>query len=100
MKFFPRIRSSGGGQASSYVGGIESEEFSLACVEPGIRVKVRGFTEMLGEDKQAHLLAYGVVPGRWVKVLRHSPVTILQVEHTELALERKLSKQILIERLK
>jgi Fe2+ transport system protein FeoA len=97
MKYFPRFLSSGGKQVSLHAVEIEVEESSLARVEPGSSVIVSGFSKALGEGKRAHLIAYGVVPGRRVKVIRHSPVTILQVEHTELALDGDLAKQILVE---
>ena len=39
-------------------------------------------------------MAYGLIPGNWVEVVQHSPVTVVQVENTELALEDELASQI------
>ena len=46
------------------------------------------------KERLNHLRAYGLVPGHCVRVLQHSPVTVVQVEHTELALEGDLARQI------
>lgn len=72
---------------------------NLAELEPGQKARVMGFSPRLDRDRKTHLQAYGVVPGRVVKVIQHSPVTVLQVEHTELALERELAREIGIELL-
>lgn len=67
---------------------------SLADVLPGCRACVRGFGPGLPPNRQDHLMAYGVIPGNWVEVIQHSPVTVVQVENTELALEDELASQI------
>jgi Fe2+ transport system protein FeoA len=69
----------------------------LAEIEPGQKGRVIGFSARLDRDRKTHLQAYGVVPGRIIKVVQHSPVTVIQVEHTELALERELAREIEIE---
>jgi Fe2+ transport system protein FeoA len=53
-----------------------------------------GFAPGLPPEHWAHLQAYGLVPGRYVRVLQHTPVTIVQVEHCEIALEDELACQI------
>lgn len=72
---------------------------SLAELKPGQPARVTGFSARLDPDRKVHLQAYGVVPGRLVKVSQHSPVTVMQVEHTELALERDMARQIEVERV-
>jgi Fe2+ transport system protein FeoA len=48
-------------------------------------------------ERRAHLQAYGLVPGHCVRILQHSPVTIVQIEHMELALEGGLARQVQVE---
>ncbi len=67
---------------------------SLADVTPGCRACIRGFGPGLPSNRQDHLMAYGLIPGHWVEVLQHSPVTVVKVENTELALEDQLASQI------
>jgi Fe2+ transport system protein FeoA len=51
----------------------------------------------LSPERRAHLQAYGLVPGHWVRILQHSPVTIVQIEHLELAMEHGLARQVQVE---
>ena len=67
---------------------------SLADVPPGCIAKVLGFTQYLPPERISHFQAFGLVPGHKVRVLQHSPVTVVQIEHTELALERDLAREI------
>lgn len=38
-----------------------------------------------------------MLPGYWVKVIQQVPVTVVQIEHTDLALERALAYDIQVE---
>jgi len=67
---------------------------TLADVPPGCKAKVLGFTQYLPPERLSHFQAFGLVPGHKVRVMQHSPVTVVQIEHTELALERDLAKEI------
>lgn len=67
---------------------------TLADVPPGCRARLGGFESSLSPEQLTHLQAYGLVPGHWVRVLQHFPVTVVQIEHTELALEGDLARQI------
>lgn len=67
------------------------EENTLANIRPGERAMVVGFCERMNPERRAHLQAYGLVPGRAVQVVQQSPVTVVQVDHTELALEVELA---------
>jgi Fe2+ transport system protein FeoA len=69
---------------------------NLRQVSPGKRVRVTGFTPRLNAERRAHLQAYGVIPGHWVQVTQHSPVTVVRIEQTEIALESGLASEILI----
>ena len=70
---------------------------TLADVPPGWMAKVAGFAEGFPANRRAQLLAYGLVPDYWVRVMQHSPVTVIQVEHTELALERELAGAVQVQ---
>ena len=61
---------------------------TLAGVKPGREVLVTGYGNLSGGQRQ-HLQAYGLLPGRRVRVLAQRPVTIVQVEETELAFEAR-----------
>jgi Fe2+ transport system protein FeoA len=70
---------------------------TLAEVPLGYIVKVVGFSPALSPDRRAHLQAYGLVPGYQVLVTQHSPVTVVRVENTELALEDDLAGKIQVQ---
>lgn len=70
---------------------------TLANVPPGGRATVVGFCERMNPERRAHLQSYGLVPGRAVHVVQQSPVTVVQVDHTELALEVDLACGVLVE---
>ena len=69
---------------------------TLADVAPGGKALVRAL-DGLEEDRREHLQAYGLVPGRHVRVMQHAPVTVVQVEHTHLAFESHLAAGIAVE---
>lgn len=77
--------------------GDQSAGFSLAQVKPGRMVKVMGFLPGISSARAWNLQSYGLVPGCWLLVKQQSPVTIVQVEHLELALERGLAAFIRVE---
>lgn len=67
---------------------------TLCDVLPGARAMIRGFSPAMSAERWAHLQSYGLTPGRWVRVVQHAPVTVIQVEHCELALEDDLARLI------
>jgi Fe2+ transport system protein FeoA len=67
----------------------------LDQVKPGSRVVVLDFGSIDPVQKDS-LQAYGLTPGRQVLVLQQRPVTVVQIEYTELAFERELARQILV----
>jgi len=67
---------------------------ALADVPPGYQARIEGFTNDIPPDRKEHLQAYGLVPGFWVRVVQQSPVTVIQIEHTELALEAELACEV------
>lgn len=72
-------------------------EETLANVLPGCRAKVIGYSQSVPRKRKTRLQAYGLVPGHEVQVVQHSPVTVVQIEHMELALEGELASQISVE---
>ncbi len=69
---------------------------TLAEVCPGAQVRIIDL-KGLSAPSRAKLLALGICPGRCVEVIRHSPVTLVRVEHSELALEAELASGVRIE---
>lgn len=52
------------------------------------------FSDELSPDRRFYLQSYGLVPGQVVHVVQQSPVTIIQIEHLELALECELARRV------
>lgn len=71
-------------------------EITLADLQPGQEGRVCGFAPGLPPERWMHLQAYGLTPGCRVRVTQHSPVTIVQVEQLELALEGDLAGYICV----
>ena len=59
-----------------------------------------GFTSGLSPNCFAHLQAYGLVPGYWVRVIQQSPVLVIQIDYTELALEMELAGNVYVTDIK
>jgi Fe2+ transport system protein FeoA len=70
---------------------------TLAQAAPGSQATIETL-EHVPVRQREQLLAYGVAPGRVVDVLQIRPVTIVRVEHAELAFETTLSRAIGIAR--
>lgn len=69
---------------------------ALAQVRPGQKVRVSGYGQMKPVYRQ-HLRAYGLYPGSMLLVLAQNPVTMVLVDHTELAFETELARQVQVE---
>jgi Fe2+ transport system protein FeoA len=67
----------------------------LADAPSGCRVRMAGFTSG-GEGWRERLQAYGIAPGREIEIVQQKPVTVVRVDHLELALERNVASHILI----
>ncbi len=76
-----------------------SDLVSLAAVLPGGGARVSGYSIHLKSERLSQLQAYGLVPGAWVTVIQHSPVTIIRVDQTELAMEWGIACQVLVKDL-
>lgn len=66
---------------------------TLAHAAPGSQATIETL-EHVPLRQREQLLAYGVAPGRVVDVLQIRPVTIVRVEHAELAFETTVSRAI------
>jgi len=74
----------------------QASPHTLADVRPGDQVRIVGL-EGLSEASRSMLQALGLCPGRYVEVIRHSPVTLVRVEHSELALEAETARRIRVQ---
>lgn len=72
---------------------------TLADVPAGRSVEVVGFSPNFPPDRRAYLQSYGLVLNYSVQVLQRSPVTIVRLDHLELALEHDLARGILVKLL-
>lgn len=90
---------------SKYLGGHQGNNkkdiraevpLNLRDLSPGNTARVTGFSSRISPEKRTLLRAYGLVPGYQIRVLQHSPVSVVQVDHTEIALEPDLAAEIFI----
>jgi Fe2+ transport system protein FeoA len=58
---------------------------------------VIGFSAGFPSDRRAYLQSYGLVIDYWVQVVQHSPITIVRLDHIELALENELASGIIVQ---
>ncbi len=63
----------------------------LDRVLPGTCARVEKLDRRLAPDRQVRLRAYGLVPGFRIEVIQQTPVTIVRIDHLELALEKTLA---------
>jgi Fe2+ transport system protein FeoA len=70
---------------------------TLLEVPAGNQVKIKGFAPDLSPARKSQLQAYGLVPGYWVEVLQHSPVTVVKIEQSEMAMENDLARLVWVE---
>ncbi len=66
---------------------------NLFDVPTGKEIKIVSM-DQLSNSQRLHLQAYGLLPGRSIRVLAQSPVTIIQIEETELAFEHEIARKI------
>jgi len=71
---------------------------TLADIAPGDSGVVKGYCPSIQASRREQLEAYGLSAGRGVAVVQHAPVTVIRVDHTELALETELATAILVHR--
>lgn len=69
---------------------------SILGVRPGDTVEVGSFAPAMTGDQVALLRTYGIDVGRRVTIVQHRPMTVILVDHTEVALESELAALILV----
>ncbi len=72
-------------------------ETTLADIAPERSVIVLGFGAGIRAALREHFRAYGLVTGSTVRVVQQQPVTVIRIDHTELALERELATCVLVD---
>jgi Fe2+ transport system protein FeoA len=73
----------------------DQTNLTVADLPPGAQARILSF-DAVDEDRREKLMSYGLAPGRKIRVLRHNPATILQVDQTELAIENEVARRILV----
>lgn len=73
---------------------------TLADVPAGCQAQVTGFANQLNTGRGAQLNAYGLAPGRWIRVIQNSPVIVVQIDLTEIALEQDLARGVNVRDIK
>ncbi|MCS7061195.1 MAG: FeoA family protein [Anaerolineae bacterium] len=71
---------------------------TLLEVRAGETVRIRRFSSA-PPAWQERLLAHGIAPGCVVRVMQHQPITVIQVDHTELGFEHDVARVIEVEPL-
>ena len=66
---------------------------TLAEIQPGRRAQVAALDD-LPLARREQLAAYGLSAGRWVDVVQQSPVTVVRVEHIDLAFEADIARRV------
>jgi Fe2+ transport system protein FeoA len=69
---------------------------TILQLAPGQSAQVVGFSPGLSPDRRALLRAYGLVPGYLIRVVQHTPVSVIQIEHAEIALENELAGEVYV----
>jgi Fe2+ transport system protein FeoA len=69
---------------------------TLAGLRPGQEANLVSFSPEIAPERMNQLQSYGLLPGCLIRVLQNWPVIVVQVEHTELAVENDLARQIFI----
>jgi len=66
---------------------------TMAEAAPGADIILESYGDV-DADLSRSLQAYGLLPGRRVRVLSQRPVTMVQIEQTELAIENQIARGI------
>lgn len=71
----------------------------LTELSPGTYARLIDFDPNILSEHKAQLQAFGVIPGYALRLQQQKPVTVIQVDHTELAFEYDLAKEIFVEEI-
>lgn len=69
---------------------------TIADLAPGRAAIVTEFLPDIDAAAREHLTAYGMTRGAMLRVLRHKPVTVVQVDRSELAMEREIARSVAV----
>lgn len=78
---------------------ISPKRYRLTELPSGAHARMVEFAPEIPVDQKTKLQAYGLTPGNALSLCQHRPVTIIQVEHTELAFEENLAEAIIVEKM-
>jgi Fe2+ transport system protein FeoA len=70
----------------------------LSVLLPGVAAVVDSVEEHIEAAQREQLVAYGLAPGRPVRVIQQQPMTIVMIDEVELALETGVARQIWVRR--
>lgn len=70
---------------------------TLRDVPAGNPVVIKGYLDQMPAHRRTQLMAYGLHPGQLVKICQQYPVTIIQIDFTELALEWDLAEAVQVD---
>ncbi len=87
--------AAGSGDGAAPEAGTAAEPTRLPEVPPGTVARVVEI-EPSADAWRERLQAYGLAPGLELKVVQHAPVTVVRVERTDLAFERRIADAILV----
>jgi hypothetical protein len=72
----------------------EARVTTLGRISAGSWAVVTKYLPGMPAERYAQLRAYGLAPGCQVLVLQHTPITVIRIDHLELALEYSLVNEI------
>jgi Fe2+ transport system protein FeoA len=91
-----RLGVGGAGPAATPIAGGARP---LTTISAPCLVRVVGVAPEGGERAE-RLRAYGLAPGATIEVIQQRPVTVVRIEHTELAVEAQIAGALLVEMLR
>ncbi len=75
--------------------GQKDPNLRLSDLAAGASAQVLGFKD-IADSRCQQLVGYGLEPGATVLILQRSPVFLVAIGHTELALDRHLARAVLV----
>jgi Fe2+ transport system protein FeoA len=66
----------------------------LSVLLPGVAAVLDSVEDRVDAAQREQLVAYGLSPGRPIRVLQQRPMTIVMIDEVELALEASVARQI------
>ncbi|HEX2981715.1 MAG TPA: FeoA family protein [Anaerolineaceae bacterium] len=73
-------------------------EISLGEIPAGSHATIEKFDERMPRGQRESLQVYGIIPGQRVRVVQQRPVTVVEVEQTELAFEGEIARWVIVQR--